>query len=143
MVPPNPQLHMLLMQVALGGHVVPQPPQFLGSDVGSTQVVPQSVGVLGGHEQAPLSQTIPGAGPAHAVPFVAGVVVVGHPVAGTHAPATWHCGAGHGTSVPVQAPFWHVSPWRHKLPASHAVPFVTAGGVHMLVTGLHVPAVWH
>jgi len=43
----------------------------------------------------------------------------------------------------VQSPLWQVSPWRHTLPASHAVPLGTCGGVHIIVVELHVPWEWH
>jgi len=144
MVPPLPQLHMPPLQLSPAGHILPQLPQLLGSvPMTFTQVAVQSVGVLGGHEQAPLKQTISGAAPVQDVPSITGVVVVGHPVPGTHAPATWHWGAGQVTGEPVQSPLWQVSPWRHTLPASHAVPLGTCGGVHIIVVELHVPWEWH
>src|SRR6266705_2935027 len=67
------------------------------------------------------------------------------PVAGVHAPASWHCsGAGQATGLPpVHVPVWQVSVCVQASPSLHPVPSGLLGFEHSPVAGLHVPASWH
>jgi len=67
------------------------------------------------------------------------------PVAGLHAPATWHwSGAAQTTGLaPVQAPAWQVSASVHALPSLQGAPLALAGFEQTPVAGLHAPAAWH
>jgi hypothetical protein len=80
----------------------------------------------------------------HAVPSAAaGVEHI--PVAGLHAPATWHWSeAVQVTGLePTHVPLWHVSVCVQALPSLHAVPLAAFGVEHWPVAGLQVPATWH
>jgi len=67
------------------------------------------------------------------------------PVNGSHAPDTWHWSLAVHTTVlvPTHAPSWQWSPCVHRLPSTHAIPFVAGGLEHTPVAGLHAPATWH
>ena len=62
------------------------------------------------------------------------------PVAGAHVPSTWHtAGVGQVTALPVQVPFWQLSPVVHMLVSLHDVPLVAFTAVPQVPSaGLHV-----
>ena len=67
------------------------------------------------------------------------------PVAGLHAPASWHwSGAGHTSGAPlVHTPTWQVSFCVQPFPSLHATPLALLGFEQTPVAGLHAPASWH
>jgi len=68
-----------------------------------------------------------------------------NPLAGSHAPATWHASvAEHAIGfAPVHAPATHVSLWVQAFPSLHVVPSGRAGFEHAPVPGLQTPIAWH
>jgi hypothetical protein len=79
-----------------------------------------------------------------ALPFVAdGFVHV--PVAGLHAPATWHWSIAVQLTGfdPVHAPAWQVSVCVQASPSLQVTPSARFGLEHTPVAGLQLPAAWH
>jgi hypothetical protein len=76
-----------------------------------------------------------------AVPFAAAGFEQA-PVAGLHAPETWHWSDAVQVTgfAPAQMPAWHVSVRVQAFPSLQAVPFSAFGFEHAPVVGLHVPA---
>jgi hypothetical protein len=67
------------------------------------------------------------------------------PVAGSHAPTTWHwSSAVQIRGVPaVQRPDLQTSPLVQELPSLHGVRSATGGFEHVPVDGLQIPTAWH